>query len=322
MVVYSLVSDKESWNQDIVKNNNFNPYQTYGWGEYKKQFGWNCISIKANDNGSIGYLQITYKKKLNVFIGWCIGSISGSISSFKKNSLIEYIQKKFGVKYVLIKSSFTNILDFNESLSLYSANWKKSPKKLNSDYTIYVDLNNSIDDLLLCCSKNFRKNVKRGIQNNPQIEVKRLEEYEEDEIIELFDRFKKIKDVPLPTRDEITIMKKYLGKNIIVATSTIESKIVGLRAFLFLGNKALDLCATTDLVGRKNYTSFVLLFELLKKAKELDIVEYDMSGIDPINNATGFSFKNGLRAKVVEKLGEWEISNSKIVSFLINKVYL
>jgi lipid II:glycine glycyltransferase (peptidoglycan interpeptide bridge formation enzyme) len=66
----------------------------------------------------------------------------------------------------------------------------------------------------------------------------------------------------------------------------------------------------------------MLLFELFKKAKELGIEEYDMTGIDPLENPTVFGFKNGLRAKNVEKLGAWDLTNSNIISFLLNKVYL
>lgn len=322
MVVYSLIEEKNIWNEEIIKNDNFNPYQLYEWGMYKKQLGWNVISIKANNNGKIGYFQLTYKRRFNIFVGWGIGSISGEIGGFEKEAFIDFIKKQFSVKYVLVKSSFTNILDFNDSISLYSANWQKSCKKINSDYTIYVDLKKSEDELLMEYSTNFRKNIKRGIQNNPSIEVKKLVQYEESDIINLFDRFKEIKDVPLPNKDELIQIKKCLGESIFVATSQIENQIVGLRAFLYHENKALDFWATTDLIGRKNYTSFVLLFELFKKAKEIDIESYDMSGVDPINNPTGFSFKNGLRAQVVEKLGEWEISNSKWLSFLVNKVYL
>lgn len=322
MVVYSFIDNKETWNIEIIKNANFSPYQLYQWGEYKKHFGWSVISVKANDNGKIGYFQLTYKKKLNIFLGWGIGSISGEIGGFEKEVFIDFIKKQFAVKYVLVKSSFTNILDFNDSIALYSANWQKSCKKMNSDYTIYVDLKKSEEELFVECSTNFRKNIKRGIQNNPSIEVKKLAQYDERDITNLFDRFKEIKDVSLPNKNELIQIKKYLGESIFVATSQIENQIVGLRAFLYHENKALDFWATTDLIGRKNYTSFILLFELFKKAKEIDIESYDMSGIDPINNLTGFSFKNGLRAQVVEKLGEWEISNSKLLSFLVNKVYL
>lgn len=322
MVSFTLITDKESWNQEIIKSPNYNPYQVYEWGEYKKQMGWNVASIKANKDGHIAYLQITYKIKFNIFLGWCVGSISGDVTAFQKDELIEYLQKQFNIKYVLIKSSFTNILDFDESIALYSSGWSRSSKKLLSDYTIYVDLTKSIEELIEACSNNFRKNIKRGINKNLFVEVKEFSQYSEKEIFDLFNRFQMIKDVPLPSLEEIKHIKNNLSKNIMIATSSIDSQIVGLRAFLFVGNKALDFWATTDLVGRQNYTSYMLLFELFKKAKKMNIIEYDMSGIDPLNNPNVYNFKNGLRAKTVEKLGEWELSNSQLISFLINKVYL
>ena len=322
MVVFSLIDNKELWNSGIIKNSNFSPYQIFQWAEYKKNFGWKVVSIKANDNGRVGYLQLTYKMHFMVFVGWCIGSVSGEIELFEKNILINFIQKHFNVKFVFIKSSFTNILDFEESLSLYIANWKTSCKKINSDYTIYVDLAKNEKELLSACSSNFRKNIRNGICNNYNIEIKKLSQYEEGGIIEIFSRFKRIKDVYTPNKEELVQIKKYLGENIIVATSCIENQIVGLRAFLYYENKALDFWAATDLVGRKKSTSFILLFELLKKAKDMGVESYDMSGIDPVKNPTGFFFKNGLRAKIVEKLGEWEISNSKLLSFVVNKIYL
>lgn len=322
MVDFSLIQDKALWNDNIIKNNNYNPYQIYEWGEYKKNMGWNVASIKANNCGEIGYLQITYKIKFNVFVGWCIGSISGNIESFNKEELFEYLKSTYKVKYILIKTSFTNVLDFDESIVLYSSGWEKSQKNINSNYTIYVDLSQSMEELMASCSANFRKNIKRGNNKNIDIKVTTLNQYSENEISELFDRFRTIKDVPLPDINELKYIKKYLSDNIIIATSTIDNQIVGLRAFLYHGDKALDFWAATDLVGRKNYTSFMLLFKLFEKAKDMGINQYDMSGVDPINNPTGFSFKNGLRAKKVEQLGEWEISNSKLLSFFINKVYL
>jgi lipid II:glycine glycyltransferase (peptidoglycan interpeptide bridge formation enzyme) len=322
MVKYELIEDKDLWNNEIIKKSNYNPYQIYNWGQYKKNFGWKTASLKANKNGETTFLQITYKIKLNIFIGWCIGSIAGDESLFSKEFLIEYIKSKFQIKYVLIKSNFTNILNFEESISLYTSGWEKSYKKLNSDYTIYVDLNKSIEELTNSCSSNFRKNLKRGIKNNINIKVAKLSEYNETEISELFCRFQTIKDVSLPDVNELKHIKENLLDNIIIATSQIDNKIVGLRAFLFHNEKSLDFWAATDHIGRKNYTSFMLLFELFKKAKDIGINTYDMSGIDPLNNKNVFSFKNGLRAQKVEKLGEWEISNSKLISFLINRIYL
>jgi len=65
MVEYSIISEKNEWNNSILKYGNSNPYQLYEWGQYKEHMGWKVVSIKANDNGNIAFLQITYKLKFN-----------------------------------------------------------------------------------------------------------------------------------------------------------------------------------------------------------------------------------------------------------------
>lgn len=322
MVVYELITEKDLWNKAIIQNSNFSPYQIYNWGDYKKKMGWKVATIKANDNGDIAYFQISYKQKLNIFIGWCVGSISGSVNLFNKNDLLEFIKTAFDVRYVFIKSNFTNRLDFEESLTLYSAGWNKSVKKINSDYTINVDLNHTLEELVKNCSSNWRRNLKRGQQRNKNIVVSTLSDMDIDQIDALFGRFRNIKDIVLPDKQELEYIKEQMGDKIIVASSFIDNDLVGLRAFLYHGTKAIDFWATTDEVGRKHYTSFPLLFKLFEEAKNLEIKEYDMSGIDPLNNLSVYSFKNGIRGLIVEKLGEWEISNSNIISYLINYMYL
>jgi lipid II:glycine glycyltransferase (peptidoglycan interpeptide bridge formation enzyme) len=322
MVNYQLIKDANVWNESIVKEANFSPYQCYEWGQYKKEMGWQILSIKANKNGKIAYFQIAYKRKWNIFVGWCVGSIAGAIECFEKEKLISFIQKSFGVKYVLIKASFTNILDFNDSLALYSIGWEKSCTKLNSDYTIAIDLNLSTEALVQQCSSNFRKNLKRGYEKNKVIEVCLLDRIAISQVDTIFRAFETKKELTLPKANEIEVIKKCLGKHIVVAFSLIDNHMVALRACLLLGEHAIDFWAVSVGLGRDNYSSYPLLFELLNKTQALGCKQYDMSGIDPISNPSVYAFKSGLRGRVVEKLGEWEISNSKVLSFLINRVYL
>lgn len=322
MVDYQLINDANVWNQAIAKEKNLSAYQIYEWGVYKSNMGWKVASIKANKNGKLAYLQITYKQKFNVFVGWCVGSIVGSIDCFEKERFIAFIQDTFGAKYVFIKTSFTNSLDFNDSLDLYSSGWKKSCQKMNSDYTIYINLDKSVEELMSGCSANFRKNLKRGYEKNRDIEVSFLDEASVDQLDAIFRKFEGLKEVTLPKLNEIMQIQNHLGQRIVIAKSTFDKNVVAIRAFLYFESIAIDFWAASVDKGRESYSSHVLLFELLKKAKELGCSKYDMSGIDPVLNTNVFSFKNGLRGDIVEKLGEWEMSNSKVLSFLINRLYL
>lgn len=321
MVSYSIVDDKDEWNSSILKYENHSPYQLYEWGIYKSEFGWVPLRIKATDGKNEAFLQICYKKKSFLFLGWIIGSISGEIHLFNKSDLIQFIKDKIGVHIIYMRSSFINMLNFNQSLSLYSSGWFKCLRKMNSDYSIYLDLSKELNSLENNLSSNWRRNLKRGRKKNENIQVKYLKECSVKEISCVFSDFNKIKSVKLPDADELEIIKLHLGDNIIVTFSYINNIVVGLRAFLFHGTKAIDFWAATGELGRKNYTSHTLLFSLFEKSIELGLDNYDMSGIDPVNNSTVFSFKNGLRGNIFEKLGEWEISNNKSLAFVVNKVF-
>lgn len=322
MPQYQLITDAAIWNQAIAQESNFSAYQLYEWGQYKNEMGWKILSLKSNKDGKIGYFQIAYKRKFNIFVGWCVGSIAGAIECFEKEKLIRFIQDTLGVKYVFVKTSFTNTLNFTDSLALYSAGWKKSCKKMNSDYTIYVDLHQSMEELTQRCSSNFRKNLKRGHEYNKEVEIRFLQDVPVSELDKIFRQFETKKEVVLPKAQELSHIKNHLGQQIVVAMSKIDGYIVAIRAFLYCEKQAIDFWAASVDKGRQSYSSYILLFELLQKAKALGCTKYDMSGIDPVSNPSVFAFKNGLRASIVEKLGEWEISNSKILSFVINRFYL
>lgn len=322
MVNFSLIDDASRWNELLASDSNSSPYQLYQWGEYKKSSGWKVASIFAENSKRKSCLQITYKRKFGIFVGWCVGSINGDASLFSKEDLFEYLKKEFSVKYIFIKASFTNPFSSEVSFSLYSSGWDKSKNNLNSDYSIYVDLAREDDLILSTCSKNFKRNVKRGIAHNTNITVKKLSEYDELTLNGVFNRFRELKDVPVPSLQEIQSIKNSISDNILVATSEIDGEIVGLRACLYHGNRAVDFWAATDLVGRKHYTSFVLLYELLLASKINNVTEYDMAGIEPRYNKSVFDFKNGLRSGISERCGEWEVSNSKLLQFVVDEMYL
>lgn len=315
---YKIINNQEEWNDRIIQYDNFSPYQCYEWGEYKKATGWQTLAIMGNKDGEVGYLQITCKKKWNILFVWCIGSISGKTLAFNQEDFCCFLQHQFQVKKILIRSSFTIPHSHQESFELFSLGWKKNQiKKLNTDYTIYLNLQHSCEYILSQCSSNFRKNIKRGLENNA-IVIKKLSQCDISEIFQLYLRFHQIKQKVSIQENDLFYIHKILGENIIVAIARDNNKPIALRAFLFLDKKALDFWAFSDENGRKKYSSYALVFKLLQKAQEMGISSYDLSGIDPIDNPQVFSFKNGLRGEITEKLGEWEICNSPYLSWAFN----
>ena len=112
-----------------------------------------------------------------------------------------------------------------------------------------------------------------------------------------------------------------LGNKIVVAISKSSGNIIALRAYFYHSYKAIDFWACTNEYGRKKYSSHVLLWELMEFAKKMNINEYDLASIDPINYSSIYRFKNGLRQSIFEKLGDWEITNNSLLSLFYNKIY-
>ena len=40
MVKFELINNEQLWNSEIIKKANFNPYQIYSWGQYKKKISY------------------------------------------------------------------------------------------------------------------------------------------------------------------------------------------------------------------------------------------------------------------------------------------
>ena len=124
----------------------------------------------------------------------------------------------------------------------------------------------------------------------------------------------------LKSEPKIEFLKNSLGEKIIVAIAKKEDEVIGLRAYLYFGDRALDFWATSDSRGRKQYTSFALLWKLFEYAKSFGIQFYDMSGIDPVKGPTVYNFKNGMRCPIKEKIGEWEYCSLPISNLILSNL--
>jgi lipid II:glycine glycyltransferase (peptidoglycan interpeptide bridge formation enzyme) len=308
------------WDNLLKEEGNASPYQQWGWRHYKEKDSWQAKSLKLSSSKGIAYVQIQFKIKLGVLIGFISGLPTGDITLLNPKIISDYLKKNLKVYLVYIRTSFIEPFDDLNSFKLYCAGWGKCKNKINSDYTIYINLNNKLDDIQKGCSSNWRKNLKKGLLKNENIELLPLSKINPKVISDQFVSFKSIKDVQLPSLSQIEFLKDSLGEEVIVAIARKEDEVIGLRAYLFFENRALDFWATSDNRGRKQYTSFALLWKLLDFAKSKGVQFYDMSGIDPVKGPTVYNFKNGMRCPIKEKIGEWEYSSLPIFNTILGKL--
>ena len=123
-------------------------------------------------------------------------------------------------------------------------------------------------------------------------------------------------------KDILNIINEFSEKLLLYYATNSNGDLLGLRGALLLGNKAVDIMAATSVAGRNTYSSYILFWELTKKCKALGVKNYDMGGINKINNKGVYNFKKGTGAKEIKYLGEYEMATSNLLRTMTNLIIL
>ena len=90
------------------------------------------------------------------------------------------------------------------------------------------------------------------------------------------------------------------------------------RAGGWLGLQGYDLFAATSRAGRKSYASYVTLWRLLEDLRQYGVKTYDLAGVDPLGTPGVYHFKRGIGGVEIQRLGEWEWSQSESLKWAVN----
>ncbi len=82
--------------------------------------------------------------------------------------------------------------------------------------------------------------------------------------------------------------------------------------------QGVDIMSGTTVIGRNKYSSHMFFWELTKKCKSPSIENYDMCGINKLNNKGIYHFKKETGAKEIRYLGEFEMATGIIGRIAIN----
>lgn len=310
MVNWSIFKETEqNWNHTLVSLPFFSIYQSYQWGEIKKEDGWEVIRF-ATDNS----IAQVFLKRLPFGGGffWCPGGILGE----KKNLNLNLFKKELGVRFFYFRCSFHQP-DLNKAV-IYSFGWKKSTFSINGNQSMAINIERDENDILKEMSSNWRHNLKRFEKKN--INVVHWENPDPEVLFGYYEKFENFKGLKQQHSYASIkgVIEKFKNQLVILRASDEEGNLLALRGYIFLGKRALDWYAISTEQGRSCYASYGVLWRMLKNAKERGITTYDLSGVDPVNNAGVFNFKKGTGAELIEYPGEFEISNIPLLSFGMN----
>jgi lipid II:glycine glycyltransferase (peptidoglycan interpeptide bridge formation enzyme) len=305
-----------SWNNLVSNFDNSTYLHGNEWSEHLGNKGWKTCRWEYHDSGQIISLLQGFLKTFPFGTGvvWFPDWIIGDYEACK--DLGKIIQESLELRFIYIRvRSHKEVNDFDNDI--FINNHFTNPKKiLNYGQTMHLDLNLSEESLSNGLSRNWKRNLKRSTRTiykiseikNPKVVIKIYNELA---------RIKKI-DSLLSSQDINSIYDSFHKKIVVIGAHTPDGVMHAVRGAIVVNGKATDIFAASNSYARKHFLSYATCWNLIIKCKELGCYDFNLNGVDPVNNAGVYNFKKGTGAKLKIELGEFEKFNLKILSSIVN----
>ena len=318
---------KDDWNNSLNQFKDKNIFQSYEWGELKKLEGWKVLHITVTDNESLKCIllaQVLIKKVMGIKIAWCPGG--PIVQCDNPNNGIDALEK---FKEVIFEEKIINTR-CKPYMSDTSENQKMFSNISKSDYS-FTSFKSNI--LKIITDDKFLEHVKKKhryyIKQSGKVGLI-WKSYSGSETASIFsivyDEMQKNKNLKLPIID-INSFSKILGVNqegkprLFTFAALENNKPVSVCVVSLLGNKAFYHYAASTERGRVVSASYGMIFNLIKELRGLAVDELDFGGISADGSSSGVDFfKLGFNGEELLKIGEFDISKSKVYSYVFSKL--
>ena len=130
-------------------------------------------------------------------------------------------------------------------------------------------------------------------------------------------RIKSIESYSL-TFESILTMRRHLGERLQFLIGNQAGQEVCGCAVVITQNRAFYYYAAANEQGRNGYLSNAMVWFLIQKLHEINVIELDLSGIDPVRNWGGYHFKKSVGGRPYAYIGEWDCSSPRVIKPLVN----
>ncbi|HAJ26437.1 MAG TPA: hypothetical protein DCG53_04200 [Syntrophus sp. (in: bacteria)] len=331
MVEWSKIADNgsyEEWDRELLKSKDYNIFQSYNWGEFKRKSGWTPLRYTAIDkSGShVAMAQILIKAPFpGIRFGWAPGGPvlvfpGKSIKDISNiiESLLFIIKETTGISTIRFFSLMPTQAFFSYSINRHL---KRPIYKINSGYSIELELPAENENLLSQMTSKHRYYLKKAIGEN-------LDWKAGNEDRDISDFLKTHSDMVIgktlqslsKNRKDIENMCSSLRDHVLILNGYIHGEVVTSCLILIFGKKAFYMSAATNTRGREISAAYAMFNRMIAILREKGISDFDFGGIDPENSsAEGVNhFKRGFGGNLVEYVGEWEWSSSEMMRYAIN----
>ena len=297
----------ENWDAALAAVPGANAFQTSAWARHKADFGWRPVRALAGTDGApSAAAQILVKDYPGgVRVMWARGGPVGDPVLWNDNLRETLVRTAGGAL------TYGRICSYAEAThgiegEMTAAGWTRPERPLDKNRTYLLDLRAEPEALKKGLSTNWRHNLKRG---DARAAVTEWSDADPKEMESLYRAMEALKGLPPQHRaDELGSLSRKLGPRMILKRAVVDGKTVALRACAVFGGSAVDLLAAATPEARKVYASYALLWALILDARSRGALTYDLGGADPVAAPGVADFKNGVGARAIETIGEWDFA--------------
>ncbi len=299
--------------------------QSYRWGLYRSQFGWQVMRWVATDAAGtvLCMLQAMFRRYPgNTGLLWAPGGPTGDLHSCD-SSLHETMIKTINCKRLYCRLNLTRCYLPEDALKLRAHGWRRAILPLTSGLSLQYDPSKNEELLLENCSANWRHNLRRA--GKRELTILNWANPDAKVMTAMYASMQAHKNIGEQfSTAQLSALLQILADDIVIyRCDDAAGEPVSLRGCVVRNQYAWDLFAATTTNGRKLYASNILFWELMNHCRRIGVNHYDLGGVDPQNNRGVYDFKKGTGAVPLEYLGEWDWSTSNLLqtgaNWLISK---
>lgn len=302
----------EEWDSFIESTGVSSPYQTSAWAEFRQVFGWSSLRLCDRNHG-VG-IQVLIKRFGPLTVCWIPGGTRGELSDTDFSEFPSVVRQSVkGLIYMRI--SDPQPYDSQNEFMYLRSGWKRPAHRLSSGVTLTRQLPSALEDLRNAYSKNWSRNLTRGLSRNVVPSIWTDPDYVE--IAALHREVVRIKGSVLEdwrcSEVHLERISSLFGNKLIMAKAENSNGVLlSIRGAVLLNEVAVDFFAATSAEGRKTYASNVAMDHLLVTLSRRGIGKYDFGGVDRDQNSGVYNFKHGAGGQIHRFMGEFEITQPRL----------
>ncbi len=315
MARWELLEDElalQIWDDALLKFEDYTPFQTYAWGEYRRALGWEpCRWIAFNERGEIVAMILGLLRRYPFGFGvvWIEGGPVGDLAACDQ-SLQQAIKATTGLKGVYCRFRCDRQRKVEDALMLSAQSWCRSWSNLTSNYSMILTFTRDESEMLAACERNWRRNLRRA--NEGSLTVRQWFNPKVDEVLSVYTSMQSVKGLEEQhSRKEIeNLLANFKDQLVLYRCDDEHADLVSLLGWVLVGNRAWALFWATSERGRELHASYATFWALVQHCQKLNVQSCDLAGIDPIRNHGVYRFKRATGASPLEYLGEWDWASS------------